>query len=104
MTGKESIFIIGGLGYPDQASRDRTLVHQLDLREFSIRQVETCGAGPDGGTHGHKAQLVDQHEQAAIRITKTVTPEDVTNKDEKGVATKEESRVFMLRIHDMKWI
>ena len=85
-TGKESILIIGGIGYPGQASRNRTEIHRLDLSDFSIHRLETSGASPAGGTSGHKAALIDEHGQPAIRIT------------------MEESKVFTLRIHDMKWI
>lgn len=38
-TGKESMSIIGGLGYTGQASRDQTDVYQLDLTDFSIQRL-----------------------------------------------------------------
>ena len=68
-TGKESLIIIGGIGYPGQASRYRTGVYQLDLMDFSIRRVDTTGAGPIGGTDHHKAELIIEPEQAVMRIT-----------------------------------
>ena len=85
-TGKESIFIIGGLGNVGQASRERTDVYRLDLSDFSICRQGTSGAGPTGGTCRHRAELVDEHGQAVIRVT------------------TEEGKVFALRIHDMRWI
>ena len=71
-TGKEMIFIIGGIGYPGQASRDRTDIYKLDLSDFSIRRVETSGIGPLGPTHHynqHKTELLIEDEQPVIRIT-----------------------------------
>ena len=78
--------MIGGLGYPSQASRRQTNVYQLDLTDFNIQRLDTTGVGPIGGTDHHKAELIGEHEQAAIKIV------------------TEESKVFTLRIHDMKWI
>lgn len=78
--------MIGGLGYAGQASRHQTEVYQLDLTDFSIQRLDTTGVGPIGGIDHHKAELVGEQEQAAIKIT------------------TEESKVFTLRIHDMKWI
>ena len=68
-TGKQSIIIVGGLGYASQASRDRTHVYQLSLTDFSIQRVDTSGVGPTGVTCRHKAELVDVQGQAAIKIT-----------------------------------
>lgn len=59
---------MGGLGYAGQASRDRTDVHQLDLTDFSIRRLDTPGAGPAGGTCRHKAELVGEGGYAAIKV------------------------------------
>lgn len=78
--------MIGGLGYASQASRQQTDVYQLDLTDFSMQRLDTIGRGPIGGTHHHKAELVGEQEQAAIKIT------------------TEEIKVFTLRIHDMRWI
>ena len=149
-TGRESIFIIGGLGYPGQASRDRTEVYRLDLTDFSIQRLETAGAGPTGQTSNHKAELLDKIEQPAIRITteevkewvqkrerknqttneegkeptrltdgeefvatakneSPVTKEEdeessAVTRDGKELVTTKESKMFTLRIHDMRWI
>ena len=78
--------MIGGLGYPSQASRGQTNVYQLDLMDFSIQRLDTTGLGPIGGTDHHKAELAGEQEQTAIKIT------------------TEDSKVSTLRIHDMKWI
>ena len=150
-TGRQSIFIIGGFGYDGQASRDRTEVYRLDLTGFSIQRLETAGAGPTGQTCNHKAELLNEIEQPAIKITveevkecthkrwwrqDQTTEEEgkeptrltdgeefvATAKDESPVMTEEdeessavtrdgkelvatkESKVFTLRIHDMRWI
>ena len=78
--------MIGGLGYASQASRRQTDVYQLDLMDFSIQRLGTTGLGPIGGTDHHKAELVGEQDQTAMKVT------------------TEESQVFTLRIHDMKWI
>lgn len=44
--GGEYIYIIGGLGYLESPHRAATLVHQLDLRDYNIRRVETSGEAP----------------------------------------------------------
>lgn len=85
-TGKESIIIVGGLGYTGQASRSQTDVYQLDLTDFSIQRLNTSGGGPTGGTSKHEAELIGGEGQAAIKIMTA------------------ESKVFTLRIHDMRWI
>ncbi|KAF6220511.1 hypothetical protein HO133_002944 [Letharia lupina] len=85
-TGKESIIIVGGLGYTGQASRSQTDVYQLDLTDFSIQRLNTSGVGPTGGTSKHKAELIGGEGQAAIKVMTA------------------ESKVFTLRIHDMRWI
>ena len=71
-TGKEVIYIIGGLGYDNSPHRDDTHVYQLHLSDFSITKLETSGAKPAGGTDGHKAELVvhnADHAQPAIKVT-----------------------------------
>ena len=140
-TGKEFIFIIGGLGYSGQASRNRTDVYQLDLSDFSIHRQKTSGAGPAGGMSRHKAELLDEHGQPVIRITaeevkeyvvkeerkeSTATEEgeapmatgkiqvpvsteenegsSTTTQEGKELVTIEESKMFTLRIGDMRWI
>lgn len=84
--GKEYIFIIGGLGYLGDASRDQTAVHRLDLSDFSMQRLETSGAGPSGGTHGHKAELIGIDNQPVINIT------------------KKEGEKYVLRLRDLTWI
>ena len=104
-TGQKYIFIIGGLGYADQASRNRTDVYRLDLSDFSIHRVETSGAGPTRGTHNHKAELFTENEQPVIRITrKEDESSSMRAREGKELMTKKESKVFTLRIHDTRWI
>ena len=133
MTGKEMIFIIGGLGYPGQASRDRTDIYRLDLSDFSIHRVETLG--PLGPTHHHthhKTEFLITNEQPVIRITTkpqeikrpvgmaagkestasaknegTLVADDddgsgTTTGDGQKSATTKGSKVFTLRINDMR--
>ncbi|KAL9135715.1 MAG: hypothetical protein Q9175_003084 [Cornicularia normoerica] len=136
-TGKESMIIIGGLGYAGQASRDQTDVYQLDLTDFSIQRLVTSGTSPTGGTSHHKAELIAVQGQAAIKITtqegkeliieeggtaSTTTEEGEKSSDEdesrestipdrgkvtiaiSGPVTTDRSKVFTLRIYDMRWI
>ncbi len=104
MTGKEHILIIGGLGYDNQASRDRTDVYRLDLNDFSMHKLETYGMGPIGGTSHHKARLLDELEQPAIRVTIMEDKNWVLDADFQESDTIGEGKVFLLRIHDMRWI
>ena len=50
----EHIWIIGGLGYHGDRQPDKTLVHRLDLVDFSIHRVETTGKMPSW-ISGHSA-------------------------------------------------
>lgn len=70
-TGKEVIYIIGGLGYRDSPNCNQTHVYQLNLSDFSITKLETSGALPAGGIDDHKAELVQNvdHAQPAIKVT-----------------------------------
>jgi len=52
----ERIIIVGNLGYPEQRKSGCTQVYALDLRNFSIFQVQTSGTSP-GWIHGHEAGL-----------------------------------------------
>ena len=127
MTGKGFIFIIGGLGYAGQASRNRTEIFRLDLSDFSIHKMDAFGAGPNGGTFRHKAELINEDGRPSIRLmTETEESEEpntiATANDEDSVTadsdeqprmmtregeelvTREESKVFTLRIQDMRWI
>lgn len=65
-SGKEYIYIIGGLGYVGSAHRSATLTYQLDLQDFSIQRMETSGEAPpplikiERGSHGKmRAELDD---------------------------------------------
>ena len=111
-TGKQFIFIIGGLGYARQESRRRTDVYKLDLSDFSIHRVRTVGPGPIGGTYHHWAELVVEDGQSAIRIEREV-PEnpDYTRLEESflgddgdDIVMAEGIQVLNLRIRDMRWI
>ncbi|KAK5652677.1 hypothetical protein OQA88_10271 [Cercophora sp. LCS_1] len=44
--GKESIYIVGGVGYPDSVHRKMTCVFRLDLANFSIGHVPCTGELP----------------------------------------------------------
>ena len=112
-------------------------MHQLDLSDFSIRRLDTCGEGPTGGTCRHKAVLVGEGGHAAIKITTEEVKElvdkggeeeasmdgtgeaaevgesvsdgesegfDVASEGDQELVTREESKVFTLRTHDMRWI
>ena len=104
-TGKEYMFIIGGLGYADQPSRDRTDIYRLDLSDFSIHRLKVSGRGPPRGTCKHKAELVNEHEDPAIRITAGEDEQSSTaTLGVKELGTAKESNVFTLRIRDMRWI
>lgn len=104
-TGREYIFIIGGLGYADQPSRERTDLYRLDLSDFSIHRLKVSGRGPPGGTCKHEAELVNELEDPAIRITAGEDEQSSTATLEgKELGTAKESNVFTLRIRDMRWI
>ncbi|CAM6095892.1 unnamed protein product [Calypogeia fissa] len=88
-SGKEFIFIIGGLGYMGSASRDRTDVYRLDLSDFSIKKMETSGSKPARGIDDHTAKLIDDEDGgsgAEIMITTKV------------------GQVFSLVIDRLEWI
>jgi hypothetical protein len=87
-SGKESIYIIGGLGYESSALRNRTDVYQLDLSNFSIRRLETVGAKPLGGTHRHNAELYHSAYDTEPRIK----------------ITTEDGRQFSLLVNTLEWI
>lgn len=53
-----SIFIIGGLGYPEQRVVGHTPVVRLDLDTMAITPVSTSGEAP-GWIHRHSARLSD---------------------------------------------
>ena len=131
LTDREWIFIIGGLGY---TLRNRTDVYKLDLTSFRIQRVETSGTGPVGGTHDHKAKLLIENGQPVIRITtrlEEINPpagmvtggESTASAKSEGTLVAEDneeskmtipgglksvmikrSKVFTLRINDMRWI
>ena len=131
ITDREMIFIIGGFGYK---LRNRTDIYKLDLTNFSIQRVETSGTGPVGGIYDHKAKLLIENGQPVIRITtrteeikplagivageeSTASAKNegtlVADDNEKSemtiqgglkLAVIEPSKVFTLRINDMRWI
>lgn len=45
-SGREYIYVIGGLGYGDGPHRAAMLVHRLDLRDYSMQRVATSGETP----------------------------------------------------------
>jgi hypothetical protein len=87
-SGKEFIYVIGGLGYESSASRNRTDVYRLDLNDFSIQRLESVGAKPLGGTHRHKAELYHRAYDAEPRIK----------------ITTEDGRQFSLLTDTLEWI
>ena len=86
-TGEETIFIIGGHGYVQQAWRVQTDVYKLDLSDFSIQRVATSGRGPIGPTHHHKAELLIENEQPVIKVT---TKAEEKSEEANGMADGEE--------------
>lgn len=69
----EYIFIIGGLGYRDQASRTATEVYKLHLSDFHIEKMETSGPKtPTTGLCRHTAKLVEKNGEAAIKVSTEV--------------------------------
>ena len=51
-TGKESVYIVGGVWYPNSVHRERTCVFRLDLADFRIESVPCTGELPP---HEHNA-------------------------------------------------
>ena len=86
-TKQESIYIVGGLGYHDSPSREKTEVYRLDLTDFRIQLIPTSGAGPQIGTSEHRASLVEGDGGQGPIIE---------------IITKDEKR-YLLRLEDMKW-
>ncbi|KAK4041128.1 hypothetical protein C8A01DRAFT_15094 [Parachaetomium inaequale] len=74
-TGKEYIYIIGGLGYKGGPHRRATLTHRLSLEDFSIQRMETMGEEPPpcrGRTarrEGDEIVLVVQGDQYVLSLT-----------------------------------
>lgn len=52
----DEIFIIGGLRYPDERDPSATLVFRLQLSDFSMQVVKTCGNTPSW-LYDHSAEL-----------------------------------------------
>ncbi|KAL8822903.1 MAG: hypothetical protein Q9191_006374 [Dirinaria sp. TL-2023a] len=74
-TGKECIFIIGGVGYTGSASHNQTDVYRLDLSDFSIHRLQTLGEPPKGGMFSHEASVLGGEGGPLIQM---VTKEDET--------------------------
>jgi hypothetical protein len=87
-SGKEFIYIIGGLGYEGSASRHQTDVYRLDLSNFGIQRLETVGAKPLEGTHRHDAEVYYSAYDTEPRIK-------ITTKD---------GRQFSLLTNKLEWI
>ncbi|HWQ93482.1 MAG TPA: hypothetical protein VN673_17580 [Clostridia bacterium] len=60
------IIIVGNLGYPEQRKPGTTPVIVLDLSNFSIAPVKTCGRSP-GWIHDHEAVMEDGGTSILIR-------------------------------------
>ncbi len=52
----DEIFILGGLRYPDERDHSDTLVYRLQLSDFSIHLVKSCGNAPSW-LYDHTAEL-----------------------------------------------
>lgn len=67
--------------------------------------METSGGAPIGGTREYKAKLLNENEQSVIKITPEEDGSPSTRtRDGKELVTTKESKVFTLRIGDMRWI
>lgn len=89
---EDSIFIIGCVGYHEDWELGSTPVYRLDLQEFSMHRVETCGEGP-GWISSHEARLVPPHQiqVSGGRILNALESFDA-NLDE-----------FELDLHSLQW-
>ncbi|GAA5213550.1 hypothetical protein ACFSJ3_03330 [Corallincola platygyrae] len=61
------IVIIGSLGYPQERVQASTQLYLLDLDNFKITTIASCGESP-GWIHGHEATL--DTSQTSITVTK----------------------------------
>ena len=62
----DAIFIVGGLGYPEQRVVGRTPVFRLALNTMIITPIETSGEAP-GWIHRHSAELADDGREIVVR-------------------------------------
>ena len=53
------IYIIGNLGYEENIKYGYTQVYELDLKDFSIKEIESKGQMP-GWIHEHDARVIDK--------------------------------------------
>jgi len=82
--GDQFIYIIGGT-----YSKLQTQVFRLDIKDFSIIEIETTGQKPEGGMFSHTAKLII-HEDGKHELSQII---EITHKDEG----------FHLNIDDMIW-
>lgn len=62
----DRIYIIGGLGYPEQREAAVTPVYCVDLQTFAISPFTTSGPAP-GWIHGHAAELEPERKSIILR-------------------------------------
>ncbi|MCO5298038.1 MAG: ankyrin repeat domain-containing protein [Fimbriimonadaceae bacterium] len=89
----DSIWIVGGLGYPDQRN-GRIPVYRLDTMDYSIHRVETSGDVPPR-VYGHRAELVEN--ALVIRGGQAI----VTSS--KGEEHRDLEEVFALDLETGRW-
>ncbi len=75
-SGKEYIYIIGGVGYRDGPHRKTTITHRLALEDFSIQRMETTGDTPPPGGHRRARKegdtivyMVDEWSEYSLSLT-----------------------------------
>ena len=73
--GRQCIWIVGNLGYPEQRRPDETPVYRLDLNSFAIAPVATTGDLP-GWLHRHGAELADDGRRLVVSRGITVDEDD----------------------------
>ena len=62
----DAIFVVGGLGYPEQRVVGHTPVFRLALDTMIITPLETSGEAP-GWIHRHSAELTDHGREIVVR-------------------------------------
>ncbi len=88
-----TLWIVGGLGYPDQR-KGNIPVYQLDVRDYSIKRVETSGHVPPRIYH-HRANLVGRN----IEVRGGTS---ITHKWKKECASDNPS-VYQLNVDHLQW-
>jgi hypothetical protein len=95
--GRDGIYIIGGLGYPDQRRVGFTPVYRLTLDSWKIESVATSGEMP-GWLHRHQASFDSLRN--SIRVTGGKIDMEVENGERDLVANGHQ---FELDLGQMHW-